>query len=154
MYRKIFFSVCIFLGLGFVERSWAGSNLVAHYKFEGNFRDGIGNDQGIQGGQARIVYDTEKDSNVLDLDGIDSYLDCGKRSDFDITSAITVAAWIKVRSFDKDWQAIVSKGLIPTRELQIRVSVLTPTIWGWVGILIVLAVIAGLGMMFRILGRR
>ena len=51
-------------------------------------------------------------------------------------------------------QAIVSKGLIPTRELQIRTSVLTPTIWGWVGILIVLAVIAGLGIMFRILGRR
>ncbi|MFC2043834.1 NEW3 domain-containing protein [Chloroflexota bacterium] len=51
-------------------------------------------------------------------------------------------------------QAIVGKGLIPTRELQIRVSVLTPTIWGWVGILIVLAVIVGLGVMFRRLGRR
>lgn len=51
-------------------------------------------------------------------------------------------------------QAIVSKGLIPTKELQIRVTVLTPTVWGWVGILIVLAVIAGLGVMFRRLGRR
>lgn len=38
--------------------------------------------------------------------------------------------------------------------LQLRVTVLTPTIWGWVGILIVLAVIAGLGVIFRRLGRR
>lgn len=39
-------------------------------------------------------------------------------------------------------------------SLRMRVTVLTPTIWGWVGILIVLAVIAGLGMIFRRLGRR
>jgi uncharacterized membrane protein len=38
--------------------------------------------------------------------------------------------------------------------LRMRVTVLTPTIWGWVGILIVLAVIAGLGVIFRRLGRR
>ena len=40
------------------------------------------------------------------------------------------------------------------RDLELRVTVLTPTIWGWVGILIVLAVIAGLGVLFRRLGRR
>jgi len=38
--------------------------------------------------------------------------------------------------------------------LPLRVTVLTPTIWGWVGILIVLAVIASLGVIFRRLGRR
>jgi uncharacterized membrane protein len=38
--------------------------------------------------------------------------------------------------------------------LKMRVTVLTPTIWGWVGILIVLAVIAGLAVIFRRLGRR
>lgn len=38
--------------------------------------------------------------------------------------------------------------------LKLRVTVLTPTIWGWVGILIVLAVIAGVGVIFRRLGRR
>lgn len=36
----------------------------------------------------------------------------------------------------------------------IRVTVLTPSIWGWVGIIIVLAVIAGLALIFRQLGRR
>ena len=39
-------------------------------------------------------------------------------------------------------------------SLRMRITVLTPTIWGWVGILIVLAVIAGLGVIFRRLGRR
>jgi len=39
-------------------------------------------------------------------------------------------------------------------DLDIRVTVLTPTIWGWVGILIVLAIIAGLAVLFRQLGRR
>jgi len=38
--------------------------------------------------------------------------------------------------------------------LKMRVTVMTPTIWGWVGILIVLAVIAGLAIIFRRLGRR
>jgi len=40
------------------------------------------------------------------------------------------------------------------REIKLRVTVLTPTIWGWVGILIVVAVIAGLAVVFRRLGRR
>jgi uncharacterized membrane protein len=39
-------------------------------------------------------------------------------------------------------------------SLQIRVTVLTPTIWGWVGVLIVLAVVAGVGVIFWRLGRR
>jgi len=39
-------------------------------------------------------------------------------------------------------------------KLELRVTVLTPTIWGWVGIAIVLVVIAGLAILFRQLGRR
>ena len=41
-----------------------------------------------------------------------------------------------------------------SEELELRITVLTPTIWGWVGIIIVLAIIAGLGVMFWRLGRR
>ncbi len=40
------------------------------------------------------------------------------------------------------------------REFDIRVTVLTPTVLGWVGIIIVLVVIAGLAFLFRRLGRR
>lgn len=39
-------------------------------------------------------------------------------------------------------------------QIDLRVTVLTPTVWGWIGILIVLAVIAGLGLLFWRLGRR
>lgn len=38
--------------------------------------------------------------------------------------------------------------------LKIRVTVLTPSIWGWVSIIIVVVVIAGLGVLFWRLGRR
>ena len=39
-------------------------------------------------------------------------------------------------------------------SVNIRVTVLTPTIWGWVGVGIVVLVIAGLAFMFMRLGRR
>ena len=39
-------------------------------------------------------------------------------------------------------------------NIDVRVTVLTPTIWGWVGIGIVVLVIAGLAVMFMRLGRR
>ncbi len=40
------------------------------------------------------------------------------------------------------------------RAMDIRVTVLTPTVLGWIGIIIVLVVIAGLAYLFRRLGRR
>jgi uncharacterized repeat protein (TIGR01451 family) len=39
-------------------------------------------------------------------------------------------------------------------SLDIRVTALTPSIWGWVGIIIVVVVVAGLGILFLRLGRR
>ena len=39
-------------------------------------------------------------------------------------------------------------------DIAVRVTVLTPTIWGWVGIIIVVLVIIGLAVLFRQLGRR
>jgi len=40
------------------------------------------------------------------------------------------------------------------RKMEIRVTVLTPTVLGWIGIIIVLVVLAGLAYLFRRLGRR
>jgi len=39
-------------------------------------------------------------------------------------------------------------------SMKVRVTVLSPTIWGWIGVIIVLLVIAGLGVLFWRLGRR
>lgn len=51
-----------------------------------------------------------KFGGALHFDGDGDYVRIGNESDFDTTSQITVAAWIKVNKFDKDWQAIVAKG--------------------------------------------
>jgi uncharacterized membrane protein len=39
-------------------------------------------------------------------------------------------------------------------NMQVRVTVLTPSIWGWVAIIIIVVVIAGLAVLFMRLGRR
>jgi serine/threonine protein kinase len=60
-------------------------------------------------GDAYIVTDPVR-GNVLSLDGDGDYVDCGNSTIFNIKNEITVAAWIKVNIFNKDWQAIVTKG--------------------------------------------
>jgi hypothetical protein len=46
---------------------------------------------------------------ALKFDG-DDYVDLGNDSSLNITAQITVAAWIKVDTFDREWQAIITKG--------------------------------------------
>jgi len=95
-----------------VSRSSKG--LVARWEFEQS-KDGIvpdssGNNlNGRLVGDAQVYADPEK-GNVLRLDGAGDWVDCGDDRRFDITDEITVSAWIKVDKFDKDWQAIVTKG--------------------------------------------
>ncbi|NEO39248.1 MAG: hypothetical protein F6J90_24090 [Moorea sp. SIOASIH] len=49
--------------------------------------------------------------NVLEFDGEDDYVKIANKSYFDIiTDAITISIWIKVNSFTKKWQAIITKG--------------------------------------------
>ncbi|MHC4506636.1 MAG: LamG domain-containing protein, partial [Planctomycetota bacterium] len=86
--------------------------LVGHWKFDERAgttaRDssGRGNHGRITGGrrvQGKLGY-------ALALDGVDDYVAIANEAAFDITGNITVAAWIKVASFTKPWQAIVTKG--------------------------------------------
>lgn len=51
-----------------------------------------------------------KIGGALEFDGIDDFVSIPNESSFDITGSITVSAWIKVESFSKEWQAIVTKG--------------------------------------------
>ncbi|MEO1006794.1 MAG: LamG domain-containing protein, partial [Cyanobacteria bacterium J06638_38] len=51
-----------------------------------------------------------KSDQTLGLNGINDYVRIGNESNFDLTNAITVETWIKVDSFTKQWQAIVTKG--------------------------------------------
>ena len=47
---------------------------------------------------------------ALQFDGTDDFVSIPNESNFDITGSITVSAWIRVESFTKPWQAIVTKG--------------------------------------------
>jgi len=47
---------------------------------------------------------------ALNFDGDDDYISIPDEEDFDFTTSMTVEAWIKVDEFDKDYQAIVTKG--------------------------------------------
>jgi hypothetical protein len=44
------------------------------------------------------------------FDGTNDYVAAGNQSCYDITENVTVAAWIKVNAFDKNYQTIVAKG--------------------------------------------
>ncbi|MHC4544739.1 MAG: LamG-like jellyroll fold domain-containing protein [Planctomycetota bacterium] len=84
------------------------AGLVAHYELEGNVNDSTGTNHGIECGSP--TYGTGVFGQAINLDGDGDYVNCGKASSFDLANLITVAAWIKVTTFDKKYQTIISKG--------------------------------------------
>jgi hypothetical protein len=74
-------------------------------------QDGSGH--GLTGnvvGNALWAPQQGKLGGAMEFDGVSTFINCGKAPEFDFTDGMTVAAWIKVRKFDKTWQAIVTKG--------------------------------------------
>jgi len=81
------------------------------YFDEKTVKDTSGN--GLDGrfiGDAHVVEDPNRGGHVLHLDGDGDWVNCGNDSRFDITSEITVSAWIKVNSFNKSFQTVINKG--------------------------------------------
>ncbi|MFC1765649.1 protein kinase [Planctomycetota bacterium] len=92
--------------------SFSDGELVAHWKFEeaknGEVLDSAG--KGLHGrliGDAQIVSDMERGS-VLRLPGKGDFVACGWNSAFDITGAITIAAWTKVTELESRWWIVIS----------------------------------------------
>lgn len=70
------------------------------------------------GNDATVTYDIAAWSATLptnpgvslNFDGTNDYVELPNESNFNFTSSITVEAWVRVTTFNKDWQAIVTKG--------------------------------------------
>jgi len=87
------------------------AGLVAHYPFEGNASNAsgfapLGN--GVLAGGPN--FSPGVFGQAVALDGIDDYVSCGNGSLFNLTKQLTIGAWIKVNSFEKKHQTIISKG--------------------------------------------
>jgi len=71
---------------------------------------GNGNIGKILNGQPRWQASGGKIGGALLFGGNGDWVHVANESNFDCSSEVTVAAWIKVNRFDKDYQAIVTKG--------------------------------------------
>ena len=101
----------------------ARADLVAHYEFECNFNDSSSN-----GHTGTPVGDATTVGGKLSLDGDGDWVDLGTDSDFDLTNAFTIAAWIKADVL-LDNTPVVNKygselvpGYIPRRGWYFRVE--------------------------------
>jgi hypothetical protein len=92
MKRMAMVVVVLVLVLGLGGR--ASAAIVAHYQFDGNANDSSGNNlHGTAYGGPSYVAGVF--GQALNLDGINDYVDCGNSPLFNITSKITLAAWVK-----------------------------------------------------------
>ena len=94
-----------------------GDGLLAYWAMEDGFgavvsdRSGNGND-GVLSSPTLPRWQPAGGhlNGALLFDGREGHVVCGGNPDFDLAEGLTVAAWIKVNAFTKDWQAIVTKG--------------------------------------------
>jgi beta-galactosidase len=61
-------------------------------------------------GQSRWAPTQGRCGGALELDGANSYVDCGQPDAFDFSDALTISMWFKVRQFDKPSQVLAAKG--------------------------------------------
>jgi len=101
MSRKVIYLVLFGLLPLVVSTVRADSNLVAHYEFsaEGDFSDSVPDGAAGQSeGDAQVIWDDERSSYVLSLDGDGDYVFYESEWHRLVTDAISVAAWIKTDS--------------------------------------------------------
>jgi hypothetical protein len=93
--------------------SFNTGRLVAWWKFDEGSGDTVADSSGF-GHSGKLIGDPNWIDGIigraLAFDGDGDCVDMGKDPAFDIKNQITVSAWIKVNTFDKDWQTIIAKG--------------------------------------------
>ena len=93
--------------------SFSSGDLVAWWEFD----EGSGNvvaDSGPNRLDGAVIGDPSWVTGVfggaLKFDGDGDYVDLGNDPKFNMTDRITIAAWVKVDTFDCEWQAVITKG--------------------------------------------
>jgi len=107
MCRKVLFLFPFILVQSLVAGP-AIASLLAFYEFDSNAIDSVGTNHGSEKGNPYYVAGVF--GQAISFDGVGDYVDCGNSSAFNVTGVITVAAWIKMRAVNTDWQTIVAKG--------------------------------------------
>jgi hypothetical protein len=89
-------------------------SLLAHWRLdeaEGDTaEDSAGENDGLLHGDPEWQPAAGRRAGALLFDGQDDYIDCGNSPVFDLSEAITVAAWVKIGTVKNDWQTIIAKG--------------------------------------------
>ncbi len=87
--------------------------LIALWTFDDG-RGEIARDSSGKGNHGTVVGRAKWTKGIiggaLEFDGTNDFVSISNEGSFDIKDRITVAAWIKVDSFSKKWQSIVTKG--------------------------------------------
>jgi len=84
--------------------------LVAYYALDNDANDSSGNNlNGTLVGDPNFVEGVA--GMALDFDGVGDYVDCGTNEVLNnLSDAITVSAWVSIRSVTTEWMGIVMKG--------------------------------------------
>ncbi len=91
------------------------NGLVAYWNFDGNLQDSVKNFDGTAHGTNAIPFVAGKDGfgKAIRLNGIDQFVEItgGNNAELEFPKgSMSVAGWFKVEAFDKQWQALLSKG--------------------------------------------
>ena len=81
----------------YIEDNKVYDSLVSWWKFDGDFKDSVGDNDGTG------INQSNTNGNALNLDGDGDYVDCGNDESLNITNKITIGAWI---------YPLVSEGMI------------------------------------------
>ncbi|HIL68811.1 MAG TPA: hypothetical protein EYG38_03050, partial [Verrucomicrobia bacterium] len=94
-----------------------GEGLVAHWGFEGDFLDDVGEFHGTPMGTGNHDFVDGPDGagfgSALHLDGGDDYVEItgGDENDLEMAGGdLSISGWFRVGGFDKNWQALIAKG--------------------------------------------
>ncbi len=125
MKQNLFLVIIAIVTFG-LTKSTANAKLIGYWKFDGITLDssGYGN-HGLEYGQ--LMYAKGVEGLAIDLDGSGDYIKIPNESHFDLTEALTLAAWIKVDKFTAENHTLISKG---PRDWHIR-SVVSSDLLDW-----------------------